>query len=267
MTEECLIDQGRFEQTQSESVVGLKDGTLPALQPQILIVDDARDIREPLSRFLQQSGFRTVLAGDAVDARRALAHSDIDLVVLDVMMPGEDGLSLCRELRANSKMPVILLTALSEETDRIVGLEVGADDYVTKPFSPRELAARIKAVLRRSQGPSEDQANTAVAQLKFEGWVYHKAKRELRDPEGVLISLSTTEIQLLSVFLAHPQEVLARGRLLALAFARQEQMFDRTIDNQVSRLRRKIGDTAKTPRLIKTVRGGGYIFTAEVTGE
>ncbi|MDX2144163.1 MAG: response regulator transcription factor [Rhodospirillaceae bacterium] len=241
-----------------------KETQAQELPPQILIVDDARDIREPLAKYLQQSGFRTLLASDAVDARKRLQSNEIDLVVLDVMMPGEDGLSLCRDLRAKSRLPIILLTAMAEETDRVVGLEVGADDYVTKPFSPRELVARIKSVLRRAQGPEMESAEAANSVLAFEGWRFFKARRELLDAGGVLVALSTAEIELLSVFLAHPKAILSRARLLDLAFSRQEGLFDRTIDNQVSRLRRKLGDTAKTPRLIKTVRGGGYIFTADV---
>jgi len=237
-----------------------------ALPPQILVVDDARDIREPLVRFLQKSGLRALAAADCVDARKELKASVIDLVVLDIMMPGEDGLSLCRDLRATTSIPVILLTALADETDRIVGLEIGADDYVTKPFSPRELVARIKAVLRRSAG-AEPAAPESDAAYCFEGWRFVKSRRELRDAKNVIVSLSTTEVDLLAVFLAHPQVVLTRARLLELAFARQEHMFDRTIDNQISRLRRKLDDDAKTPRLIKTVRGGGYTFTADVTRE
>ena len=244
-------------------LIAKETSTLP---PQILVVDDARDIREPLVRFLQKSGVRAIAAADCVDARKVLKASVIDLVVLDIMMPGEDGLSLCRDLRATTTIPVILLTALADETDRIVGLEIGADDYVTKPFSPRELVARIKAVLRRSAGAEPD-APVNDAPYCFEGWRFVKSRRELRDAKNVIVSLSTTEVDLLAVFLAQPQTVLTRARLLELAFSRQEQMFDRTIDNQVSRLRRKLNDDAKTPRLIKTVRGGGYIFTVDVTRE
>lgn len=237
-----------------------------ALPPQILVVDDARDIREPLVRYLQKSGLRAIAAIDAVDARKMLKANTVDLLVLDIMMPGEDGLSLCRDLRSSSNIPIILLTAQAEETDRVVGLEVGADDYVTKPFSPRELVARIKAVLRRAVVPDNAEAKTDQAYC-FEGWRFVKSRRELRDDKNVVVSLSTTEIDLLAVFLANPQSVLTRAKLLELAFERQEQMFDRTIDNQVSRLRRKLGDDAKTPRLIKTVRGGGYTFTLPVTRE
>jgi two-component system OmpR family response regulator len=185
-------------------------------------------------------------------------------MVLDVMMPGEDGLSLCRDVRATSRIPIILLTALTEETDRVVGLEVGADDYVTKPFSPRELVARIKAVLRRAN-PVEPAAAIFEGAVQFEGWTLIKGKRELRDPQGVIVPLSGAEFHLLAVFVSRPNTVLKRSQLLDLGFGRQEQLFDRTIDNQVSRLRRKLGDDSRTPRLIKTVRGGGYTFTASVT--
>ncbi len=239
-----------------------KDNT--ALPPQILVVDDARDIREPLVRFLQKAGLRAVMAADCVDARKILKASVIDLVVLDIMMPGEDGLSLCRDLRATTSIPVILLTALADETDRVVGLELGADDYVTKPFSPRELVARIKAVLRRSAS-SEHPQTSDDAPYCFEGWQFLKSRRELTDAKGVVVPLSTTEVDLLAVFVAQPQKVLTRAQLLEMAFSRQEHMFDRTIDNQVSRLRRKLNDDAKTPRMIKTVRGGGYTFTPSVT--
>jgi two-component system OmpR family response regulator len=244
--------------------VNPKEASAGELPPQILIVDDARDIREPLAKYLQQAGYRTLLAGDAVDARKRLQANEVDLMVLDIMMPGEDGLSLCRDLCAKSKIPIILLTAMAEETDRVVGLELGADDYVTKPFSPRELVARIKAVLRRAPGTEASAQEPANVVLGFEGWTFFKARRELLDAAGVLVPLSTAEIELLTVFLHHPKQVLSRARLLELAFERQEGLFDRTIDNQVSRLRRKLGDTAKTPRLLKTVRGGGYIFTADV---
>jgi two-component system OmpR family response regulator len=237
------------------------------LPPQILVVDDSRDIREPLVNFLRKNGLRALAAGDSVDARKIMKANTVDLVVLDIMMPGEDGLSLCRDLRANTAIPVILLTARGEETDRIVGLEVGADDYVVKPFSSRELAARIKAVLKRKATSAPSRPAAADAVYAFESWKFHRARRELRDAKNVIVPLSTAEIELLAVFLAHPKSVLARARLLELAFHREEQMFDRAIDNQISRLRRKLGDDAKTPRLIKTVRGGGYTFTADVKVE
>lgn len=236
----------------------------PTPAPLILIVDDARDIRDSLARYFQQSGFRTAVAADCAAARRELQAGTVDLMVLDVMMPGEDGLSLCREVRATRRTPTILLTALAEETDRVVGLEVGADDYVTKPFSPRELVARIKAVLRRAQAP-EPTAGVFEGAVAFDGWTLHKGKRELRDPKGVLVPLSGAEFHLLAVFVSRPNAVLKRGQLLELGFGREEGLFDRSIDNQVSRLRRKLGDDPRTPRLIKTVRGGGYSFTATVT--
>lgn len=233
--------------------------------PHILVVDDARDIRDPLARYLENNGFRTSKAEDADAARKHLESAAIDLVVLDIMMPGEDGLSLCRDLRAKSSIPVILLTALSEETDRIVGLEIGADDYVTKPFSPRELMARIKVVLRRADSGSHgNQQDLGNGSLRFDGWELKLGERELVNPNHVTVPISTAEFHLLTAFLTHPKQVLTRDQLLDLAHGRQAQIFDRSIDNQVSRLRRKIEPDAKNPKYIKTVWGGGYSWTADV---
>lgn len=234
--------------------------------PLILVVDDAADIRDPLVKYLRQNGFRAEGAKDADTARKALKAGTVDLVILDVMMPGEDGLSLCRHVRATSALPVILLTALAEETDRIVGLEIGADDYVTKPFSPRELLARIKTVLRRARDTKPAQAVEAQDSiLMFDGWRLALGQRELKDPEGVVVPLSTAEFHLLQAFATRPKIVLNRDQLLDLAYSRQADVFDRTIDNQVSRLRRKIEKDPKDPKLIKTVWGGGYSFSADVT--
>lgn len=232
--------------------------------PHILVVDDHRDIRELLGKYLIQHGFRVTLAEDAATARRAIKTAAIDLVVLDIMMPGEDGLSLCRHLRENSGVPVIFLTAMGEDTDRVVGLEIGADDYMTKPFNPRELTARIKAVLRRSQSLPYDRAPLAADVVRFADWTLQMGRRELEGADGVAIPLSTAEFQLLQAFLTHPKMVLSRDQLLDLTQGREADVFDRSIDNQVSRLRRKIEPDPKKPTLIKTVWGGGYMFTPNV---
>jgi len=236
--------------------------------PHLLVVDDDREIRTLLSQFLTRHGFRVTGAKDGVEMMRTLDSARVDLIVLDLMMPGEDGLSLCRRLRAapdTAQTPVIMLTAMGEETDRIVGLEMGADDYLAKPFSPRELLARVKAVLRRASGPPV--AGGAVGKtLGFEGWTLDLAKRELRSPDGVLVQLSAGEYDLLVAFVEHPQRVLTRDQLLDLARGRSAVPFDRSVDVQVSRLRRKIEPDPADPTMIKTVRGGGYLFTPAVTG-
>ncbi|MDQ2102720.1 response regulator [Azospirillum isscasi] len=236
--------------------------------PHLLVVDDDREIRTLLSQFLTRHGFRVTGAKDGAEMMRTLDSARVDLIVLDLMMPGEDGLSLCRRLRATpetAQTPVIMLTAMGEETDRIVGLEMGADDYLAKPFSPRELLARIKAVLRRSSGPPVA-GGAAGKTLGFEGWTLDLAKRELRSPDGVLVQLSAGEYDLLVAFVEHPQRVLTRDQLLDLARGRSAVPFDRSVDVQVSRLRRKIEPDPADPTMIKTVRGGGYLFTPAVTG-
>ena len=238
---------------------------MPDQRPHILVVDDAFDIREPLAKFLDKNGYRVTTAENAAAARSRLNAQKIDLIVLDVMMPGEDGLSLCRYLSANTAIPVILLTAMSEETDKVVGLEVGADDYVTKPFSQRELLARIKNVLRRvgdvANAPKPDGVEGTYI---FEGWKFRVGERELRNPEGVMVPITTVDFYLLTTFLAHPKSVLDRDMLLGLAHGMQPDIFDRTIDLQVSRLRRKIEPDPKNPVFIKTVRGRGYSWCTDV---
>jgi two-component system OmpR family response regulator len=234
-------------------------------RPHILVVDDAFDIREPLAKFLDKNGMRATTAPDAAAARSRLASEKVDLVVLDVMMPGEDGLSLCRYLAANTSIPVILLTAMADETDRIVGLEIGADDYITKPFSQRELLARIKTVLRRVGDAGEIQLpNGSDGTYLFDGWKLHTGARELRNPDGVMVPISTVDFHLLTVFLTHPKSVLDRDKLLELAHGLQPNIFDRTIDIQISRLRRKIEPDVKNPHFIKTVRGEGYAWSTDV---
>lgn len=239
-----------------------------ALAPQtaghILVVDDDREIRDLLARFLGRNGYRVTAARDGREMRRALADWKIDLVILDLMLPGEDGLSLCRELRTRSQLPVVMLTILGEETDRILGLEMGADDYLAKPFNPRELLARVKAVLRRSQGAAAPTRGSATA-LRFAGWRLDRGLRRLESPDGLVIDLTAGEFDLLATFAEHPQQVLTRDQLLDLTQGRTETPFERSIDMQVSRLRRKIEADPREPELIKTVRGGGYVFTAVVS--
>ena len=234
----------------------------------ILVVDDHRDIRELLSKYLSQNGFRVTHADGGSKMRQVLKTAAIDLIVLDVMMPGEDGLTLCRHVRESENIPVILLTALGEETDRIVGLEIGADDYLTKPFNPRELLARIKSVLRRTRSlPPEAQKEDEPEVLKFDDWMLLVHQRELLSPAGVTVPLSAADYRLLMTFLKRPTMVLSRDQLLDLTSGRTAQIFDRSIDNQVSRLRKKIEEDPKNPKLIKTVRGGGYVFTGKVSGK
>jgi two-component system OmpR family response regulator len=234
-------------------------------QPHILIVEDERSIREPLAAFIGRSGFRVSEAPNAEAARQKLAGYAIDCVVCDIMMPGEDGLSLTRHIREHTEIPVILLTAKAEETDRIVGLEIGADDYVVKPFSPRELVARIKVVLRRAVGGSRPQRAPDQQIYAFGGWLLKAGEQTLVDSGGVNVALSTGEFRLLLALVTHPRQVLSRDQLLDLTQGREAAPFDRAIDNQVSRLRRKIETDPKEPEFIKTVWGGGYTFAAEVT--
>ncbi|WP_270828473.1 response regulator [Aeromonas sp. Y318-1] len=231
----------------------------------ILVVDDHSEIRDLLKRFLEQHGLRVSCARDGKEMKRLLEEREFDLLVLDLMMPGEDGLTLCRELRAKSSLPIIMLTAMGEETDRIIGLEIGADDYLAKPFNPRELLARIKAVMRRTQVEPQPAAETLTRDLRFDRWLLDINRRELVDEEGVGLSLSTAEFDLLRVFLERPQRVLSRDQLLDLARGREAVAFDRAIDTLVSRLRRKLERDPKNPELIKTIWGGGYLFAADVT--
>jgi two-component system, OmpR family, response regulator len=235
-----------------------------AEQPHLLIVDDDPEIRDLLARYLRRQGFRVDLAADGRAMARQLEAGRFDLVVLDLMLPGEDGLSLCRRLRATSSLPVIMLTAMGEETDRIVGLEMGADDYLAKPFNPRELLARIRAVLRRAHGVPPPATAEPSAALAFAGWRLDVGRRELRDQDGVLVPLTSGEFDLLLAFAERPQRVLNRDQLLDLTRGRSAQAFDRSIDVQLSRLRRKIEADPKDPQLIKTVRGGGYMLSAPV---
>jgi len=235
-----------------------------ANDPHILLVDDERDIRDPLASYLAKNGFRVTKAENAAAAREILAVHAIDLVLLDIMMPGEDGISLAGFVRATSKVPIILLTAKAEEMDRIIGLEIGADDYVTKPFSPRELVARMKAVLRRTNEGGRRVHAPAAEAFAFGPWILRTGDRELVDKDGVAAPLSTGEYNLLHAFLTHPRRVLTRDQLLDLTQGRELAAFERSIDNHISRLRRKIEADPAKPQIIKTVWGGGYMLAADV---
>lgn len=228
----------------------------------LLLVDDETILREPLAEYLTRQGFAVQEAESAAAARAKLIEFTPDLVLLDIMMPGEDGLSLCRHLIETRDLPVILLTAKSEPTDRIIGLEIGADDYVIKPFEPRELVARIRSVLRRAQRAPAPAEETAL--YRFDGWTLDPLKHKLIDPDGAMVAISTAEFRLLRAFLDHPRQVLDRDRLLDMVQGREAHMFDRAVDNQVSRLRRKIEADSRNPEIIQTVRGGGYRLATDV---
>jgi two-component system, OmpR family, response regulator len=228
-------------------------------QPHILVVDDDREIRDLLSKFLERQGMRVTAARDAKEARRLWPLGRYHLVVLDLMLPGESGLDLARWLRAEAAVPIVMLTAMAEETDRIVGLELGADDYLGKPFNPRELLARIRAVLRRASGEAGAAASKEppAKAIRFAGWVLEPARRRLLSPDGVEVALTGGEYELLQVLVERPNRVLTRDMLMDLLRGRQAGPFDRAIDVAVSRLRRKLEDDGRNPSLIKTVRGGG----------
>jgi two-component system OmpR family response regulator len=227
----------------------------------LLLVDDEAALREPLADYLIRQGFVVTQAASAADARSYLRDDTPDLALLDIMMPGEDGLSLCRHLTEARSVPTIFLTARGEATDRIVGLEIGADDYVVKPFEPRELVARIRSVLRRAaRGPADRQENE---DFLFDAWRLDPLKRRLIDPEGAIVPISSAEFRLLLAFLEHPRQVLDRDRLLDMVQGREAHLFDRAVDNQVSRLRRKIEIDSRNPQLIQTVWGGGYMLAAD----
>lgn len=228
----------------------------------VLVVDDDEEIRLLLARFLHNHGFIVTAARNGFEMREALDSKTIDLVILDLMLPGEDGLALCRKLRESSQIPVIMLTAMGDETDRIIGLEMGADDYLPKPFNPRELLARAKAVLRRTSATAlEGSKGSAV---KFAGWRLDLVRRELISPDGAVTELTGGEYDLLVAFVEHPQRVLNRDQLLDLARGRTASSFDRSIDVQVSRLRRKLEGDPHRQTVIKTVRGAGYLFVPKV---
>ena len=230
----------------------------------ILIVDDDREIRSLLADYLQTNGYHALTADGGVAMRKILESSHVDLIVLDLNLPGEDGLTLCRNLRVQSTLPIIMLTARSEPLDRILGLEMGADDYLPKPFEPRELLARIRSVLRRSQALPGNPDSMSVQSLRFSGWTLDLTARHLINPQGMVIMLSGAEFKLLHIFLEHPNRVLNRDQLLNLTQGRDADPFDRSIDIQISRLRQKLGEDARAPQIIKTVRNGGYVLATTV---
>ncbi len=231
--------------------------------PHILLVEDDREISHLVSRYLRSNDCRVSVSGDGRGMDRLIEDSRVDLVVLDIMLPGEDGLALCRRLRTHSQIPVIMLTAKGEEVDRIVGLEMGADDYMAKPFNPRELLARIRAVLRRAQSTAMHATRRPRA-LTFLGWRVDCALRELRDPNGVLIAVTGAEFELLQALCERSGRILSREQLLDLTQGRAAGSHERSIDVLVSRLRSKIERDAHSPEIIKTVRSGGYLFTPAV---
>ena len=245
----------------------MKDSTIMMQMrelPTVLIVDDDKGICDLLSQFLSQHEYRPLVARNGLEMKAALAKHHVDLIILDVMLPGQDGMRLCQELRKTSRMPIIMLTAVTEEVDRILGLEMGADDYLGKPFNPRELLARIKAVLRRTEDSSASMHKPEKEQYYFAGWLFDKVKRRLSSSDNVEISLSTGEYNLLLAFLERPQQVLSRDLLLDITKNREAGPYDRSIDIQISRLRHKIENDPKSPQLIKTIRGGGYVLTSTV---
>jgi two-component system OmpR family response regulator len=235
------------------------------MSERILLVDDDSEIRHLVSQLLRQHGYEVLLARDGGEMQAALDKGKVDLLLLDIMLPGKNGLELCRRIREQSHVPVIMLTAMGDEADRVVGLEIGADDYLTKPFSPRELLARVRAILRRSAFLSEQAvAKGSGRVLRFSGWKLDLARRRLEAPDGMLIGLTTGEYEMLVVFAERANRVLSRDQLLDLTRGEEASPFDRSIDVQVSRLRRKIEPDPKTPSMIVTVRGGGYVFTPTV---
>ena len=226
----------------------------------ILVVDDQKDVCDVVAEYLAGEGYRVSTAQSGDEMRRILAQSPADLVILDLMLPGEDGLALARALRSESQMGIVIVTGRGELVDRIIGLEMGADDYLPKPFNLRELLARVKSVLRRVQSAGEPRPAPQRQRVRFSGWELDLASRELTSPAGEPVRLTTGEFDLLAVFVNNPNQVLSRTRLLDLARSREAGPFDRTIDVQVGRLRRKIEDDPQNPTMIKTVRGGGYTF-------
>ncbi len=233
----------------------------------ILIVDDDLEIRRLLVDYLTRNGFEAIAARDGREMWQALERHAIDLIVLDLMLPDTDGLTLCRDLRAKPgkpNLPVLMLTARGEETDRIIGIEMGADDYLVKPFNPRELLARIKSILRRTRALPPNLAPDSTRYLAFAGWTLDTAERLLTAPDGVATPLSGGEYRLLRILLDHPNRVLTRDQLTEMIHGREAEPFDRAIDVQVSRLRQRLRDDSREPMLLKTVRGDGYVLAAAV---
>ena len=233
-------------------------------RPHLVIVDDDREIRTLLSQYLDKHDFRTTAVAEGKEMRRVMERSRVDLVVLDLMLPGEDGLSICRELRTRSQVPIIMLTARGEDVDRIVGLELGADDYLPKPFNPRELLGRIRAVLRRAAHAPRDPSPESVRVFAFGNWRLDTTTRTLTDNDGKDVALSGAEYRLLAVLLSSVNRVLSRAQLTELLRGREADPFDRSIDVRVSRLRQILGDDARAPQIIKTVYGEGYVVGVPV---
>jgi two-component system, OmpR family, response regulator len=229
----------------------------------ILIVDDDLQIRQLLRDYLTDFGMSVVAVADGEAMAEAMKKSAFDLVILDLMLPGEDGLTLCRKLRAESDVPILMLSARGEAMDRVVGLELGADDYIVKPFEPRELVARIQTILRRARGKHDSRKE--YNEVEFMGWRLNYALRQLVSPKELVIPLSNAEFRLLTVFVENPNRILTREYLLDAARGRDMDVFDRSIDILVSRVRQKLNDDSRTPTLIKTFRGEGYLFDAKVS--
>ena len=228
----------------------------------LLVVDDDSQLRQLVREYLGEHGYPVLVAGDGTEMWAEIAKTPVDMVILDLMLPGEDGLTLCRGLRARSAMPILMLTARGEETDRIVGLEMGADDYLPKPFSPRELLARIKSILRRSTDGGA--AIAPAREFRFARWTLDIGAHHLVDEEGVVVPLSTGEFRLLKTLVENGNRVMSRDRLMESLAGREAGPFDRTIDVMISRLRRRLGDDAREPALIKTVRNEGYLLASKV---
>ncbi|MBO6950086.1 MAG: response regulator [Rhodospirillales bacterium] len=233
--------------------------------PKILIVEDNRELRGLICRSLKKDGYRVAEAGDGKSMQRQLDEARVDLVVLDIMLPGQDGLTLCRNLRAKSSIPVIFVSAKDDDLDKVLGLKMGADDYLTKPFTMAELSARIEAVLRRTEFGGVKDANDDVDGYRFDRWFFDVDRRELIESGDIVVPLSTSEYELLRIFVERPQRVMSRDQLLDLTRGRDATVFDRSVDTQISRLRRKIEADSRHPQIIKTVWGGGYVFAVDVS--
>jgi len=233
--------------------------------PKILIVEDNRELRGLICRSLKKDGYRVAEAEDGKSMQRQLDEARVDLVVLDIMLPGQDGLTLCRNLRAKSSIPVIFVSAKDDDLDKVLGLKMGADDYLTKPFTMAELSARIEAVLRRTECGGVKDANDDVDGYRFDRWFFDVDRRELIESDDIVVPLSTSEYELLRIFVERPQRVMSRDQLLDLTRGRDATVFDRSVDTQVSRLRRKIEADSRRPQIIKTVWGGGYVFAVDVS--
>lgn len=232
---------------------------------QILIVDDDQEIRELLKEYLTRSGFDVLAAAEGGEMYQHLSNNTPDLIILDIMMPGDDGFSLCQQIRRTSQVPIIMLTAASDEADRVIGLELGADDYIAKPFSPRELMARIKALLRRAEFRQPEKESSR--RIRFADWVLDTLSQHLINDDGNEMDLTGSDFLLLSLFLQHPGQVMDRDSISDATRGRETLPMERGIDVQISRLRQKLGDNGKSPRIIKTIRGSGYMLIAEVSHE